>query len=47
MRGKCYFLNSSGTSIYNSSEGNTNADSELKHAMITDEDFSCQQKSGY
>jgi len=31
------------TSIYNSSEGNTNADSELKHAMVTDEDFSCQQ----
>lgn len=25
------------------SEGNTNADSELKHAMVTDEDFNCQQ----
>lgn len=26
-----------------SSEGNTSADSELKHAMVTDEDFNCQQ----
>lgn len=31
------------TSMYNFSEGNTNADSELKHAMVTDEDFNCQQ----
>lgn len=26
-----------------SSEGNTSADSELQHAMVTDEDFNCQQ----
>lgn len=26
-----------------SSEGNTSADSELKHAMVTDEDFNYQQ----
>lgn len=31
------------TSLFISSERNTNADRGLKHAMVTDEDFNCQQ----
>jgi len=31
------------TSLWISVEGNTSADSELKHVMVTDEDFNYQQ----